>query len=468
MRTRINLYQKHTRSFATMSFPKGFIWGTATAAYQIEGAAFDEGKGLSVWDMMCKREGAIRNGDKGDVACDHYHLYQKDIDMLAELGVGAYRFSLSWPRLLPEGRGRVNQAGLDFYNRLIDAILAKGIEPYVTIFHWDYPYALFQQGGWLNPDCTAWFAEYTELVVKHFSDRVKHWFTLNEPECFIIIGHKEGRHAPGLKLGSAEIIQAIHNALLTHGTAVQIIRDQAKQKPDIGIAFVANAPLPLTNSEADIEAAREEMFTVKNEDHCFCSAWWIDPIVKGQYPAEVCKFFEKYRIPVKTEDLKIISTPVDFIGHNTYQGYYVRRNENHQTERLPRAPGHPRSSFHWEVTPEILYWTPRFLYERYQIPLLTSENGFANLDWVMNDGKVHDPQRVDYLQINLKQLKKAIADGVNVRGYFYWTLMDNFEWAEGYNERFGLIHVDFLTQKRTFKDSAHYYKQLVVNNGATL
>lgn len=450
-----------------MGFKKDFVWGTATAAYQIEGAAFEDGKGLSVWDACCKRPGFVKLGDTGNVACDHYHKYKEDIKLMKEIGAKAYRMSISWPRVLPNGTGKINEKGLDFYDKLIDELLKNGITPYITLFHWDYPQELYKRGGWLNPDSSDWFAEYTKVIVDRLSDRVNHWMTENEPQCYINLGHDQGTHAPGLKLDLSDVLLAGHNSLLAHGKAVQTIRNYSKLDCEIGYAPIGVVSFPDTNSKEDIEAARQATFGFDGPN-LWNSSWWIDPAYLGHYPEEGLKVFEKWMPKIGADDMKIIHQPVDFLGINVYQGTRVRMNESGKPEAVELKMGHPETAIKWPVTPDALYWAPKFFYDRYKKPIIITENGMSNSDWVSLDGKVHDSQRIDFLNRYLKEYKRAAEDGVDAKGYFCWSLMDNFEWAEGYNERFGLIYVDYETQKRTIKDSGYWYKQVVDSNGENL
>ncbi len=449
------------------TFPASFAWGAATAAYQIEGAAHEDGRGLSVWDMFCRQPGRVHGGHTGDVACDHYHRWKEDVSLMRQMGLKAYRFSIAWPRIFPDGIGKVNERGLSFYDRLVDQLLAANIQPWATLFHWDYPYSLYLRGGWLNADSPKWFADYTACVVERLSDRVTHWMTLNEPQCFVYIGHMEGRHAPGDRLGLEEVLRIGHHALLAHGRSVQAIRAHARQPARVGWAVVGDHRVPATETAADISAAREATFDVRT---CglFTSSWWCDPVYLGQYPQNGLEFYGA-RAPAWTEeDMALIRQPLDFCGLNIYQAEVVRRNANGEIESAPREQGHAQNRLSWAVAPEALYWGPRFFYERYGLPIVMTENGMTNVDWVSVDGKVHDPQRIDFHTRYLREFRRAIADGVRAKGYFAWSLLDNFEWGEGYRERFGLIHVDYATQRRTLKDSALWYRDLIASNGGLL
>jgi beta-glucosidase len=450
-----------------MSFPKDFVWGAAAASYQVEGAAYEDGKGLSVWDTMCRQLGKVWEGNTGDVASDHYHRYKEDARLMGEMGLKAYRLSISWPRVLPEGVGTINQKGLDFYDRLIDALLENGVQPWVTLFHWDYPYALYCRGGWLNRDSSDWFAEYTGIIVDKLSDRVSNWMPINEPQAFIGVGHQFGLHAPGLQLGFSDVLLAAHNTLLSHGKAVQVIRARAKTKPTVGAVLVGVISVPATDSPRDIEAARARMFSIWDKN-CWNNTWWADPMVFGTYPEDGMKIFDSEMPEVADGDMKTICQPLDFYGANIYTGQTIRSTDDGGNESVKNPDGPPLTTMEWLVKPESLYWGPRFFYERYKLPIIITENGMANCDWIHRDGKVHDPQRIDYLARYLSELKRAANDGVMVQGYFLWSIMDNFEWTFGYKNRFGIIYVDYATGERTLKDSAYWYKEVIASNGAIL
>ena len=450
-----------------MSFPDGFIWGAAAASYQIEGAAYDDGKGPSVWDMQCRRPGAIWSGHTGDVACDHYHRYREDVALMRQVGLHAYRLSISWPRVMPDGRGIVNEQGLAFYDALIDSLLDAGITPYVTLFHWDYPYELYCKGGWLNRDSADWFADYTRVVIDRLSDRVTHWITQNEPQCFVWLGHSTGMHAPGDKLDFPEVLRIAHHTLLAHGMSVQVIRAHSTRPCQIGFAPVGAIAMPATDAPEDVAAARRAMFEV-NEKTLFTNSWWSDPAIFGRYPEDGLALFGTAMPDIHEGDMDTICQPLDFYGVNIYSGRCVKAGVDGRPETVEWPVGMAQTAFRWPVTPESLYWGPRFLYERYQLPLIVTENGLSNQDWVALDGKVHDPQRIDFLTRYLREFERAGMDGVDIRGYFQWSIMDNFEWAEGYKERFGLVYVDFATQSRIPKDSAYWYTNVIKTNGASL
>ncbi len=443
-------------------FPNQFAWGAATASYQIEGAWNEDGKGVSVWDVFSHQPGKVFEGHTGDVACDHYHRYQEDVGLMKQIGLNAYRFSINWPRVLPDGIGPVNQAGLDFYDRLVDELLKAGIKPYATIFHWDYPHALFRRGGWLNPSSPDWFAEYTGVLIDKLSDRVQHWMTLNEPQVFVGLGHFDGSHAPGLKLGRKDLLSIIHHVLLAHGKSAQVIRSRARGPVQVGFAPIGNAILPIGDAPEDIENARQMMFTVP-EMPWWSVAWYSDPIFFKQYPEDAMRLFGKDMPAIGAHDMEIIGQPMDFYGVNIYNG--IPGNIDNYHWGMPAfPPGFPATVNNWPVTPSALYWGPKFTWERYHCPVYITENGLSGMDWVTQDGRVYDWQRVDFLSRYLAELQKACAQGVDVRGYFQWSLLDNFEWAEGYRQRFGLVYVDFGTQTRTVKESARFYRKTIAQN----
>jgi len=450
----------------TTAFPRDFVWGAAAASYQIEGAAYEGDKGLSTWDMFSKKPGMVWNGQSGDIACDHFHRYAEDVALMKQIGLGAYRLSISWPRVLPEGIGRVSESGLDFYDRLVDELLAAGITPWVTLFHWDYPLSLYHRGGWLNRDTVEWFGEFAHLIAKKLSDRVSNWMTLNEPQVFIGAGHHEGRHAPGDRLRFAEVLLAGHHALLAHGRSVQAIRAASARPARIGFAPVGLSKIPASESAADLAAAREACFAVDAET-AWTNSWWMDPVFLGSYPEQGLRFFGAQAPEVRAGDLELISQPVDFCGVNIYQGQHVRAGA-HGPEPVPPPVGYPITAFEWLVTPEAMYWGPRLFWERYKKPIVITENGISSRDWVSLDGKVHDAARIDFTERHLVELRRALADGVPIEAYFHWSFIDNFEWAHGYKHRFGLIYCDYPTQRRILKDSALWYRDVIAANGANL
>jgi beta-glucosidase len=446
-------------SIAVFNFPEEFRFGVATAAAQIEGAASIDGKGQSTWDVFAQKTGAIFEGNTLDVACDHYHRLDEDLDLIAKLGVDSYRFSVSWPRVLPEGVGRVNEKGIAFYERLVDGLFERNVTPYLTLFHWDLPHALDQRGGFQNRDIVGWFAEYTELIARRFGDRVKHFLTINEPHAFIEGGLRHGRHAPGQALPLGHVLKASHHALMCHGTAVQVLRAQVRE------SFVVAAPVlicatPLTGSDADLEAARRYTFEMRSTD-LRVSAFWMDPIYKGEYPESALRHFGNDMPAIDPSDLELIRQPLDAFGCNLYDAAVVRAGVDGEPEVVPPVPGSARTAFNWAVTPNAHYYGPRLAWERYRLPILITENGLSSRDWVAADGQVHDENRVDFIHTHLAYLQRAIEEKIPVLGYFHWSLLDNFEWNHGYRERFGLIHVDYQTLKRTPKVSYFSYRDII-------
>lgn len=447
-------------------FPRDFVWGAAAAAYQIEGAASEDGRGPSIWDEFGKKPGKIWGGHTGDVAADHYHRYREDVALMRQIGLQAYRLSVSWSRVLPDGVGGVNAKGLDFYDRLVDELLKAGIRPYATLFHWDLPLALQKRGGWLNRDSADWFGEFAQVVAGKLSDRVKHWMTLNEPTVFLELGLQYGTHAPGETLSFANVLKAGHHVLLAHGKAVQAIRAKDKGS-QVGFAFVGYAKVPASQKPEDIAAARAATYEIAGKG-VHNNTWWLDPIFFGAYPEDGLKLFAGDAPEVRSGDMETIRQPVDFCGFNIYSGYHVRAGADGKPEAVPLPVGHSLTPSNFSVVPESLYWGPKLLHERYQKPIYITENGFCSWDAIALDGKVHDMQRIDAMARYLMELGKATSEGVPVQGYFYWSILDNFEWAEGYKNRFGIVFVDYPTQQRVLKDSAYWYKDIIMSNGGQL
>lgn len=452
-----------------MGFSENFVWGAATSAYQIEGAVKEDGKGEHIWDVYVKEPGHIYGGHNGNRACDHYHRFREDVSIMKEIGIMAYRFSIDWSRVLPEGFGSVNESGIAFYDSLIDELLKNGIEPYITLHHWELPYEIYKRGGWMNPQIVEWFGEYARLIAGRFSDRVTHFFTLNEPQCFVGLGYLTGDHAPGIKAPLRDTFEMAHNALKAHGRAVQMLRQYGKQRLTVGYAPTCGMCYPETEKAKDIEAARQALFAMNQDDRSWTwnVSWWSDPVLLGNYPEEGLKRYEPYLPRITDEDMKLIAEPIDVYGQNIYNGRCIRMGRDGMPEEVRRCEGFPKTAVLWPVTPEALYWGPRFLYERYRKPIYITENGMSCHDVVSIDGKVHDPNRTDFLARYLKELKRAAGE-IDLRGYFHWSLMDNFEWEKGYSERFGLVYVDYQTQKRMKKDSAYWYQDVIQSNGAKL
>ena len=443
-----------------MSFSTDFLWGAASAAYQIEGAWNEDGKGPSIWDALS--DGHIVHGDSGRTACDHYHRFREDVALMKRIGLKAYRFSISWPRVIP-AEGKVNEKGLQFYQELVQALLDAGITPLVTLYHWDLPLWAHEKGGWLSETISDDFAAYARVVVEALSDRVSYWMTFNEGTSFIGEGYLHGTHAPfervpaGSEAEAEKVLRLSKNLLLAHGKASRVIRENAKLPPQIGIATDSTLFLPESEDEADIQKARERTFAGRL-NHYYLN-WWLDPILRGEaHP--------RLRAILSDDDMACIHQQLDFLGWNCY----LANNYNDGPDGKPEKPwpGMPRTNMGWAVTPDALYWGVRFICERYQLPVIITENGVAIIDFKMDDGCVHDPQRIQFMKWYLRGLKRAAEEGYPVRGYMVWSIMDNLEWAHGFDKRFGLIYVDFLTQERRLKDSALWYADVIQTNGEGL
>lgn len=452
-----------------MAFPEKFTWGSAMAAYQIEGAWDEDGRGLSIWDVFSGEKGKTYNGDTGKVACDHYHRYESDIALMKEVGLEAYRFSVSWPRILPEGSGMINQKGLDFYSRLVDSLLNAGIEPWLTLYHWDLPHVLQQKGGWMNPEIPDVFAEYTHAVVNTLGDRVTRWMTFNEPQCFVGLGLSDGAHAPGYKLPLCDIVKAVHYSLVAHGRSVEVLRAAGGDRFSIGYVPTSQAMIPASESVQNIDAARKAFFEhTPLRPLLWTISLFADPVFLGKYTDSLLPQIEKDLPKDWQKDMALISQDIDFCGVNLYSGKKIHIDAEGNPYAESQKPGAPQTAIKWNIEDETLRWGARFLWERYGKPVVIAENGLSSADWVHVDGQVHDPCRIDFLTRYLRGLERAIADGADVWAYFHWSFLDNFEWSEGYKERFGLVHVDFTTQKRTLKDSAYWYRELIATNGKNL
>jgi beta-glucosidase len=432
-----------------MSLPSDFVWGAATAAYQIEGAATEDGRGESVWDRFCATPGKVRNGDSGAVACDFYHRYPEDIALMRELGLHAFRFSIAWPRVLPGGRGRVNEAGLDFYDRLVDELLANEITPFPTLFHWDTPQALEDEGGWTNRATAEAFVEYAEVVAERLGDRITHWVTHNEPWVVAWIGHAWGEHAPG-RTSEADAIAAAHHLLLSHGWAVDALRRVAPAA-EVGIVLNLEHVDPRSDAPGDLEAARE-MDGMANR-------WYLDPLFRGAYPADL---LERYAPPVQDGDLEAIAAPIDFLGVNNYFRFVVEASSNGGGPHVFHDPEWERTDMDWEVYPEGLYRLLLRVAHDYGPPAIyVTENGAAFGDVRTHDARVHDPERIAYIESHIDAVRRAAADGAPMKGYFVWSFLDNFEWSRGYSKRFGIVYVDYPTLERVPKDSFYRYRDLI-------
>jgi beta-glucosidase len=453
-------------------FPERFVWGSATAALQVEGAANSDGRAPSIWDMFCRKPGKVWRDQCPDVSADHYHRVAEDVALMQELGLQAYRFSVSWSRVLPEGTGAINRKGLDFYDRLVDRLLAAKVAPWLTLYHWDLPLALYRRGGFLNREVADWFADYTKLLVERLGDRVAVWMPLNEPQVFVGSGLQGSRHAPGDQLSFSEVMLAAHHALLCHGRAVPILRSARNKAALVGTSQAGVSSVPATNRAEDIAAARARALGSAPET-MYSNALWLDAMVFGRYPEDYLRGNAKH-LPARFEtsalgdDLRTIGQRLDFIGLNQYQCDRVRRGKDGQPEVVPFPDGVATTTMEWAVEPSTMYWMPKWLHERYRLPLYITENGVAVSDWLSLDGKCHDPLRIDFTTRFLRELARAIADGVPVHGYLYWSLLDNYEWAHGYKQRFGLVHVDYESGKRTKKDSALWYRDVIASNGRSL
>jgi beta-glucosidase len=442
------------------AFPQGFLWGTATAAYQVEGAAAEDGRLPSVWDTFSHTPGKTVNGATGDVANNHYHLYAGDVQLMKTLGVKGYRFSIAWPRVFPKGDGQPNPKGLDFYSRLVDELLANGIQPFATLYHWDLPQALQDRGGgWESRDTSKAFAEYAGYVAKRLSDRVKHIFTINEFGAFVELGYRVGIHAPGLKLPAGRFNQTRHHAVLGHGLAVQAIRANAAPGTKVGLAENMTICVPVIESKEHIDAAVRATREV--------NAPYMTVIQEGKYTDAYLSSAGADAPKFTPDELTIISSPLDFIGLNIYTPMYVRAESNRLGfTSVPHPPSYPHMASPWLfIGPEALYWGPRHAANIWKVKeIYITENGCSSSDIPAADGKVYDTDRVMYLRNYLTQLQRATAEAVPVRGYFLWSLMDNFEWADGYTNRFGIHYVDYATQKRTPKLSAGFYREVIARN----
>ena len=433
-----------------LHFPEDFTWGTATASYQIEGAAQEDGRGVSIWDTFAHTPGKTRNGDSGDVACDHYHRTREDIQLMKALNISAYRFSIAWPRIFPQGRGSLNEAGLDFYNRLVDDLLDAGITPYVTLYHWDLPQALEDEGGWLRRNIADDFVAYADTVSAALGDRVKHWITFNEPWCIAWLGYMIGEHAPGLRSDNpAQALAATHNVYRAHGLSVPVIR---RNSPDaqVGITLNLSPANPATDKPDDMEA------TVFYDG--WFNRWYLDPLYRGQYPADLLAAYSAFMPEIQPGDLETMAAPLDFLGVNYYTRAVIEANGNPLMPFRQVAQEGEHTEMGWEVYPRALYTLLKRIQSDYNPPSIhITENGAAFNDVLTPEGRIHDERRTAYFQSHLEAVQHAVDDGVPVNGYFAWSLMDNFEWSHGYSKRFGLYYVDYATQNRYLKDSGAYY-----------
>jgi beta-glucosidase len=445
-----------------IQFPPSFVWGTATSSYQVEGAVHEDGRGESIWDRFSHTPGKVEDGSTGDVACDHYHLWRNDIALMKDLGLHAYRFSVAWPRILPTGRGHVNQAGIDFYSRLVDGLLEADIAPFVTLYHWDLPQVLQDAGGWPARSTAEAFVEYADVISRALGDRVKRWITHNEPWCASMLSYQVGEHAPGWNDWSAALAAA-HHLLLSHGWAVPVLRRNSPGA-EVGITMNFTPATPASSSAEDVAASRYF-------DGYF-NRWFVEPVYKGAYPEDmIAAYTSEGKIPaegaqfIHSGDLSAISTPIDFLGVNYYSRAVISRWGDGTPETLLGLTGVERTEMGWEVYPEGLYELLTRLHKDY-VPgkMYVTENGASYSDGPDDAGHVRDVRRQTYLHDHFAAAKRAIDEGVPLAGYFVWSLMDNFEWAKGYTQRFGIVWVDYPTQKRLPKDSALWYRQVIADN----
>ncbi len=444
-------------------FPERFLWGTATASYQIEGAPKADGKGASIWDTFAHTPGKIKTGETGDVAADHYRLWETDLDLMQRLNLNAYRFSIAWPRIFPDGSGALNKAGLDFYSRLVDGMLARGIEPFATLYHWDLPQALQDRGGWANRDTAKIFADYAGAVVRRLGDRVTHWVTHNEPGVTTVLGHVTGEHAPG----ATDITQTLpvtHHLLLSHGLAMQAIRAESPRPTEAGIVLNLTVTEPASDREDDVMAA-----------NLFEGVWqgmFLEALHRQQYPEEIVTILRMMGAPedvVRDGDMPIIGEPTDFLGVNYYTRMVIRAGTGMPPIPQVVTTGGPLTLMGWEVYPQGLRDLLLMVHQNYKpARIYITENGAAYPDALLPDGSVHDPERTRYLHQHFEATRDAIAAGVPVQGFFVWSTIDNFEWAEGYTPRFGVIYTDFTTQERHIKDSGRFLAEVAATNGARL
>lgn len=438
-------------------FPRAFLWGAANAAYQVEGAVAEDGRGPSIWDVFAHTPGKIVHGDTGDIACDQYHRLEADLDLMAEMGLGLYRFSVAWPRVLPAGTGAVNEKGLAYYDRLVDGLVARGIQPMLTLYHWDLPQALQERGGWGNRAVADWFADYVNLVQQRLGDRIAFWNTLNEPWCVAFIGHRDGVFAPGLK-DEALALRVVHHQLLAHARATEVLR--AGGRGDIGLALNLVSEVPASDRPQDIAAAHR-LDGIENR-------LFLDPLFRGRYPEDILRHFAPVSDFgfVRPGDLEAISRPVDFLGVNYYQQHITRADPaDPDRKAISEVPGHRRTAMNIGFNPDGLRdLLCRVKADYGSIPVIITENGMAMSDYVDPDGRIRDSERIQFWDEHLSAVAEAIAAGVDVRGFVAWSFLDNYEWQVGYSRRYGMIYVDYGTQRRIWKDSGRWYQNLIARH----
>ncbi|MDO4865923.1 MAG: GH1 family beta-glucosidase [Clostridia bacterium] len=444
-----------------IQFPSDFIWGVACAAYQCEGGWDADGKGPSIWDDFCHQGQIVRNGDTGDTACDSYHRWREDVALMKAHNVKAYRFSISWPRVIPDGDGEVNEAGLRYYDDLVNALLEAGIEPMITLYHWDLPSALELKGGWRNRQIAQWFGRYADLIARRFKGRVRRFMTINEPQCITFLGYGVGTLAPGLKLPDGELARIYHNIALSHSAAQRAIKAVI---PDAQVGFVSCGSLafPQEDTPEGREAAYRASFDL-SDNWGFRFNLVLDSLVLKRWDDSAPAAVKRFVKTIPEGDWALMETP-DFIGINVYNGQMVDRDG----KPVPHVAGAPLTACKWPITPEVMHYGPLHVHRRYGLPLIISENGLSCNDIVFMDGQVHDPKRIDFLHRYLAELSRAVAEGAPLLGYLHWSFLDNFEWSSGYDERFGLIYVDYADKRRIPKDSARWYARVIETNGACL
>lgn len=443
-------------------FPKNFLWGVACASYQCEGAWDTDGKGRNIWDDYCHdtTHQNIKDGDTGDVACDSYHRFREDVALMKAHNVQVYRFSISWARVIPDGDGDVNEKGLQYYDDLVEELLANGIEPWITLYHWDLPSALQDKGGWLNRDIVKTFGRYTRVIAERFKGRVTHFMTINEPQCVAQCGYLNGNHAPGWKLSWEMVAQVYHHICLAHSEAQRVLKEVCGPDTLVGAVPCGSLAYP----EVDTPAGREASYHASWDlSHGWNFNIFLDPLILHRYDDSANDSIKRFAKTIDPKDWDLMEKP-DFLGLNIYNGFAV----NEKGEPVKRAPGAPVTACKWPVTPEVMRYGPQHIFRRYGIPMYITENGLSCNDKVYLDGKVHDPERIDFLNRYLLELSKGIEDGAPVGGYLQWSFLDNFEWGQGYSERFGLIYVDYTTCERIPKDSAAWYAKVIESNGEIL
>jgi beta-glucosidase len=442
---------------AIIQFPENMKWGTATASYQIEGAIHEDGRGPSIWDTFCATPGKVKNGDSGEIACDSYHRIEEDVAIMKDLGINFYRFSVAWPRIFPTGTGEVNQKGLEYYHKLVDELLKNEIEPMVTLYHWDLPQALQDKGGWNNRETIDAFVQYAEVMFKELSGKVNKWITFNEPWCVSFLSNFIGAHAPGFR-DLQLAVNVAHHLHVAHGRTVQKFRELGLGG-EIGLAPNTTWLEPFSNKEEDIEACRRGVGEFVE--------WFFDPVFKGTYPQFMVDWFSQkgVHVPILEGDMEDIHQPIDFVGINFYTGSVARYKENYGLLDVEQVDmGYQKTDIGWNIYPEGFYKLLTYVTEQYgQIPIYITENGSCYNDEPI-DGRVKDEGRISYLKQHLTSLKRSMDSGVNIKGYITWSLMDNFEWAEGYSMRFGIVFVNYKTLERIKKDSFYWYKQTIRNN----